>query len=188
MNIVCIGDSLTFGYGVKASESWVSVLSVKLGMKIINKGVPGNTTTEMKNRFIKDVINCRPDKVLIMGGTNDLFLKGRVSDVVDNIALMIEHCKKHKIEPIILTSLPVNEDLAEKTWFTDMDYKKINADLTELRHLLIQYSSEKSVTCLDIGTHLLEEGTIRDHFLEDGIHVSEVIHKRVAEIIFESIF
>lgn len=101
---------------------------------------------------------------------------------------MIAQCQKHKIEPIVLTSLPVNEDIAEKTWFTDMDYKKINADLTELRHLLIQYGLEKSVTCLDIGTQLLEEGTIRAHFLEDGIHVSEVIHKRVSEIILESIF
>ena len=74
MSIVCIGDSLTFGYRVKETEGWVSVLSTKIKERIINKGIPGNTTYEMKERFIKDVIEVKPSKVIIMEGTNDFFL------------------------------------------------------------------------------------------------------------------
>lgn len=33
MSIVCIGDSLTFGYGVKESDNWGSILSTKIKEK-----------------------------------------------------------------------------------------------------------------------------------------------------------
>jgi len=65
VSIVCIGDSLTFGYGVDKSQNWVSILSTRIEEKIINKGVPGNTTFEMKERFLKDVVHYMPSKVLI---------------------------------------------------------------------------------------------------------------------------
>ena len=53
MSIICIGDSLTFGYGVNESENWVSVVSKRIKERIINKGIPGDTTCQMKERFIK---------------------------------------------------------------------------------------------------------------------------------------
>lgn len=188
MSIVCIGDSLTFGYGVKENENWVSVLSTKIKEKVINKGIPGNTTTEIVERFILDVVNNKPSEVLIMGGTNDIFFKKSVKDVLYNINIMLELSEKNNIVPIILTPLPVNEDIVVKSWFKDMDYKKVNKSLVELRNLLVQYGKEKNITCINLGGILLEDGKIKEHFLQDGIHVSKELHKKIAEIIYDSVF
>lgn len=188
MSIVCIGDSLTFGYGVKETENWVSVLSAKIKENLINKGIPGNTTTEMKERFIEDAVDNKPSKVLIMGGTNDVFLNGTINDILNNINEMAQMCEINNIVPIILTPLSVKDNIEIKTWFEDMDYKKVNRSLVELRHLLIEYAKEKNITCIDLGTILLEEERIMEQFLEDGIHVSKEIHSKIADIIYNSMY
>lgn len=188
VSIVCIGDSLTFGYGVKKTKSWVSVLSTKIKEKLMNKGIPGNTTTEMKERFIEDVVNYKPSKVIIMCGTNDVFLNRTINNILNNINEMAQMCEINNIVPIILTPLPVKDNIEVKTWFEDMDYKKVNRSLAELRHLLIEYAEEKNITCIDLGAILLEEGKIMEQFLEDGIHVSAEIHNEIAKIMYNSIF
>ncbi|MCG8484577.1 MAG: GDSL-type esterase/lipase family protein [Clostridia bacterium] len=72
MKIVCIGDSLTSGYGVKKSEAWTSIVEEKYGIEMINKGISGDTTTGMLARFYKDVVEHKPMYVMLMGGINDL--------------------------------------------------------------------------------------------------------------------
>jgi len=84
VSIVCIGDSLTFGYGVNESEGWVSIVSTRIKENIINKGIPGDTTYGMKKKFKNDVVNYKPSKVLIMGGTNDIFLKVDIDTIFNN--------------------------------------------------------------------------------------------------------
>ena len=185
MSIVCIGDSLTFGYGVNKSESWVSIISKIIEEKVINKGIPGETTSEMKERFIKDVVNYKPSKVLIMGGTNDIFLKNGINTALSNIESMVEICETNNIVPTILTPLPVKENISIKLMFEDMDYKKVNEQLAELRNLLIQYTNEKNIKSIDLGNILLKTINIEKYFLADGIHVSKEIHKEMAEIILK---
>ncbi|WP_139355207.1 hypothetical protein [Clostridium saccharobutylicum] len=97
-------------------------------------------------------------------------------------------CEINNIIPIILTPLPVKDNIQVKTWFEDMDYKKVNKSLAELSSFLINYGEEKNIKCIDLGALLLEEGKIIDQFLEDGIHVSKDIHSEIAEIIYNLIF
>lgn len=186
MSIVCIGDSITFGFRVRKTESWVSVLSKKIKENIINKGIPGNTTGEMIERFEKDVVEFKPSKVLIMGGTNDVFLKTSINDILKNIDMMVEICEKNKFVPIILTPLPVKDDIVEKTWFKDRDYKEVNDCLGKLRQLLVEYGKKKNVGVIDVGTILAKNGKMKEYFLDDGIHVSKEIHNEIAKIIVNS--
>jgi lysophospholipase L1-like esterase len=186
MSIVCIGDSLTFGYGVKEQDNWVSRLSRKLKNEIINRGISGDTTTAMKERFRRDVVNYRPSKVIIMGGTNDIFLNEGLKYILNNIDTMVDICNKNEFLPVLLTPLPVKEDIEEKILFEDMDYKKVNHNLDKLRELLTQYANKKSIITIDLGNILLKEGKINEQFLEDGIHVSKETHNRIAEIIYNS--
>lgn len=185
MKIVCIGDSLTYGYGVTEAESWVSLLSLKINSKIINRGVPGNTTSDMKQRFMKDVAELNPSRVLIMGGTNDLFLGGNVKNILSNIDTMVQVSLKNNIVPTVLTPLNVNDDVRTKIFFEDMDYNLVNKKLIELRNQLIRYTDEKKVRCIDLGNTILMQNKIKDYFLDDGIHVSKEVHEYIAEIIFE---
>ena len=43
-NLIAFGDSLVFGYGASQGNDFVSVLSSRLGVPIINAGRNGDTT------------------------------------------------------------------------------------------------------------------------------------------------
>jgi lysophospholipase L1-like esterase len=58
--VIFIGDETTANWPMANHPNW------------INKGVPGNTTTQMLARFQTDVIDLHPDVVHIMGGWNDI--------------------------------------------------------------------------------------------------------------------
>lgn len=49
----------------------------------INAGVDGNTTAQMLERFERDVLSLHPRVVVILGGTNDVYLQ--VSPTTDNL-------------------------------------------------------------------------------------------------------
>lgn len=51
--IVCIGDSITFGYEIKEAQKRTALLSEALGLEIVNCGVNGDTTADMLSRFDK---------------------------------------------------------------------------------------------------------------------------------------
>ena len=42
--IVCLGDSLTYGYGVSRSKVWTKLAEDKLHIEIINEGICGDTS------------------------------------------------------------------------------------------------------------------------------------------------
>ena len=41
MKIVCLGDSLTYGYGVPQKDGWVSLAAQATGHTLVNRGVSG---------------------------------------------------------------------------------------------------------------------------------------------------
>ena len=56
MNIVCIGDSLTKGYGVNPSKCWVSMLQDSLNVPTVNKKRKLlDTSSGILSRFSRDV-------------------------------------------------------------------------------------------------------------------------------------
>ena len=75
--ILCFGDSLTYGTGAKEGMAYPSRLSKIIGLPVINLGVPGDTTETALSRLEEDVLSGTPRIVLITLGGNDL--KNRIS-------------------------------------------------------------------------------------------------------------
>lgn len=71
-NIICFGDSLTFGTGAARDKSYPARLSEMIGRPVINAGVPGDTTARALLRLERDVLSQSPRIVLITLGGNDL--------------------------------------------------------------------------------------------------------------------
>jgi len=76
-NIICFGDSLTFGTGAAENMDYPSQLSRMISKPVINAGVPGDTTAMALARLEEDVLSKSPRMVLITLGGNDL--KNRIS-------------------------------------------------------------------------------------------------------------
>jgi acyl-CoA thioesterase-1 len=91
-NIVCFGDSLTFGYGALPGEDYPTALGKMLTIPVINCGIDGDTTSEAMGRLRSDVLGREPILVIIEFGGNDFLRKtpkdvtlGNISDMVDLI-------------------------------------------------------------------------------------------------------
>ena len=66
--IACIGDSLTHG---NVGQSWVDYLRKEFpNDTFLNEGINGNTVWQVLQR-LKPILDCKPDIVIIMIGTND---------------------------------------------------------------------------------------------------------------------
>ena len=69
--IVCLGDSITSGVGTGPGEAYCELLSAKLGIELINAGVPGDTTEDGLAR-VEDVLARDPWMVIVELGGNDI--------------------------------------------------------------------------------------------------------------------
>lgn len=89
-NIICFGDSITFGYGVNPGEDYPSVLSKISGKQIINAGVDADTTVEALKRLNSDVLDKEPFLVIIEFSGNDFLKKIPIEITEKNIKKMID--------------------------------------------------------------------------------------------------
>lgn len=88
-NIICFGDSITFGYGVKPGEDYPSVLSKMVKMPVINAGVDGDTSISAFKRIEKDVLDRKPFLVLIEFCGNDFLKDIPQESTINNVRSMI---------------------------------------------------------------------------------------------------
>jgi acyl-CoA thioesterase-1 len=74
--VVCLGDSLTEGYGVEPEQSWPSLLEGRLherghpGARVVNAGVSGATSASAVSR-LRWLLASHPDVVILALGAND---------------------------------------------------------------------------------------------------------------------
>ncbi len=71
--IIAIGDSITTGYGIPKESGYIAIISRRIKVPIINKGVTGSTTADALLRLERDVLSKHPDIVIIFLGGNDFF-------------------------------------------------------------------------------------------------------------------
>jgi len=99
--IICIGDSLTTCGG--ADGRYTDYLAKWLPRhKIINKGVDGDTLAGGRARFQKDVIDLKPDIVVIELGANDFWRRERpVTELRADLEDMVIRAKAIGAEVVI---------------------------------------------------------------------------------------
>lgn len=183
MKIVCIGDSLTYGYGVFKSESWVEIVKDKLNVPIINKGINGDTTAGMLSRSYTDVVENKPTHVIIMGGCNDFIANRSLNMVENNIIELVKESIKYNIIPIIGIEMSIDKTLAERKWSGDLDYDKINRFVEDYRHWLLSFAKENNITYIDFYS-CFEKNLINKDPKElyvDGLHPTVLGHQLMAE-------
>jgi len=71
-NIICFGDSLTYGTGAVPNKSYPAQLADIIGQPVINAGRPGDTTARALQRLERDVLSKAPRIVMITLGGNDM--------------------------------------------------------------------------------------------------------------------
>ncbi len=89
-NIVCFGDSITFGYGAEPGGDYPSALIKMTSIPVINAGIDGDTSTEAIKRIKSDVLNRDPLLVIVEFGGNDFLRKIPQEVTLNNMREIID--------------------------------------------------------------------------------------------------
>ena len=158
--VVFMGNSIT--------EFWKNIHpDFFVGKTYVNRGIGGQTTSQMLLRFRADVINLHPKVVVFLGGTNDI--AGNTGDVTldmieDNIFSMIELARANDISVVLCSVLPV----FEYPWSPG---KQPAEKIIELNKALRFYAETHGITFVDFHTPMKDERNgLRLELGEDGVH------------------
>ncbi|WP_195265799.1 MULTISPECIES: GDSL-type esterase/lipase family protein [unclassified Clostridium] len=169
-SFVFIGDSLTYGYGVNKNNNWVESLNPFIPLDIINKGINGNTTTDMLNRFTEDVISYSPKKIFIMGGTNDFLSNRSLDSVLDNLELMLKEALTITKDVIIgIPPIIIKED-AYRLFMQSSTYDYCEKQLQLLGKSIIELCNKYTVTYVDFYSLTFKFSS--NNIFIDGIHLN----------------
>jgi lysophospholipase L1-like esterase len=89
-NIICFGDSITWGYGAARGEDFPSALAKLIDIPVINAGIDGDVSSEGLKRLDSDVLDREPLLVIIEFGGNDFLRKIPKELTLNNIKEMVE--------------------------------------------------------------------------------------------------
>lgn len=176
MKIVCIGDSLTEGYGIRQAYRWSNLLSKELNIEIINSGISGDTTNGMLARFHNMVIAHKPTHVIITGGTNDLWFNLSDEQIISNILAMTRYARYNDIASIIGMPTPYYYENQVCSSSTFLDEKTQSERIEGYKKKLISFAKEDNLNIIDFSVNMTS-----DLFLEDGLHPNERGHEIMKE-------
>jgi len=164
--VVFFGDSITDIW--KLDDSFP-------GKHYVNRGIGGQTTSQMLVRFREDVINLQPKIVVILAGTNDIAGNtGPISNegIESNLASIAELAKVHNIRIIFCSALPVNNYTPKsQEFFASRPPERILALNTWLK----DYCAKNDLTYLDYFSAMVDDkGLLKRELSEDGLHPNQV--------------
>lgn len=158
--VVFMGNSITIGW-LNARPSFFE------GKPYINRGISGQTTPQMLIRFRQDVIDLKPQVVVILAGTNDIAGNtgpSTIKMIVDNIKNMAELAHANDIKVVLSSTLPVYD----YPWKTGL---KPAQKIITLNALLKGYATEKGHVYLDYFSAMVDERNgLPQKYAEDEVH------------------
>jgi len=158
--ILFFGDSITAGWKTHDPELFDN-------KKFINRGINGQTTPQMLLRFKQDVIDLKPEKVIILAGTNDIAGNTgptTLETILENLKSMCELARKSNIQTVICSILPA----LEYPWRKGIQPAE---KIVDLNSMIQQYASAKSIVYVDYYSAMVnDEKGLQSIYSEDGVH------------------
>jgi lysophospholipase L1-like esterase len=161
--VVFMGDSITDGW--KLSQYFPN-------KPYVNRGISGQTTPQMLARMFEDVINLKPEAMIVLAGTNDIARNTgpvTLSMIEENLQMITELAHTHGIKVILCSVTPVSDYGPRK-----MTDGRPPADILKLNTWMKEYAAKTHETYCDYFTALVDEkGWLRDGISRDGLHPND---------------
>ena len=160
--VVFFGDSITDIWNI--AESFP-------GKPYINRGIGGQTTSQMLVRFRRDVINLQPKIVVVLAGTNDIAGNtGPISneDIEANFSSLAELARAHNLKVIFSSILPVHNYTPKgEEFFAQRSTERILA----LNAWMKDYCVANNLIFLDYFSAMVDDkGLLKRDLADDGLH------------------
>lgn len=170
--IVFMGDSITQAWPMNDPDFFS-------GKPWINKGIGGQTTTQMLQRFNPDVLALQPKIVVIMGGTNDIAGNSgpmTLQMTMDNIAAMVKLAKSRKIQPVLCSVLPADV----------IPWKKSASPadkIIALNQMIKAYAGKNKIPYIDYYPVMAEGKALKKAYTGDGVHPNKKGYRAMAPVL-----
>jgi lysophospholipase L1-like esterase len=175
--VVLMGDSIT--------DFWRQGDPPLFDRGVADRGISGQTSSQMLVRFWPDVIALHPRIVQILAGTNDI--AGNTGptteqDYKNNIMAMVTLARAHHIR-VILGSMPP----AVSFWWKPEPYQPA-AQIRHLNDWLRRYARASGVGFIDYYAHLVTPaGAFRSDLSNDGVHPNDAGYKAMSALLLASL-
>lgn len=189
MRLICVGDSLTFGFGVRPLQRWTHLCARQTGWSVSNEGVNGDTTGGMLARLQRLLpelkaggIGAEHPRVLLMGGSNDVFYSGTDTGARANMGAMIHQVIGVGVLPIVGLPLPVDDAHTPEAWSAVVDFSAAASRMKGYCTWLRRYCVAFGVPYIDFyADYVKKDGTVRSELLLDGLHPTPEGHRLMAQ-------
>lgn len=149
---------------------------------IVGRGISGQVTSQMLLRFREDVIRLHPDRVVILGGTNDIARnQGEIAldRVLGNIIAMTELAQAHDIDVVLSSVLPALQFEWRKSLSPAKKIKILNSKIKA-------YADDHDIPFVDYYPALKNsKGRMQDDYSEDGVHPNKKGYEIMEDIVMK---
>lgn len=197
--LVCLGDSITEQGG--EPQGWVTLVREALaprGVEVVNAGIGGHRSPDMRARFERDVLRRQPDVITLSCGVNDVWHgfdpfhpdgggpRGvTLADYRQNIQAMVETAQGERILVAILSTTVMDEDANSKGNLILKDYNDVLrhiADLTDSRFIDLYHPFLD-----EVARHRKETGDRKLWLTTDGVHLNPRGNALFARLVLEGL-
>jgi len=177
--VVFMGDSITEGWGMKATATSPARGEFFPGKPYINRGISGQTTPQMLVRFRQDVILLKPKVVVLLAGTNDIAEntgKESMEEIAGNITSMAELARGNGIRVVLCSVLPASEFSWHKGLEPAPKIKALNAWIKD-------YAAKNGFVYVDYYSPMANsEGGLKAELSPDGVHPNKAGYDLMAPL------
>ena len=171
--IVLIGDSIT--------EFWERYDSIFFSQdNYINRGISGQTTLQILERFQNDVIDLQPKCVIILAGINDIAENNgpiMLEEIMANIIKMVEKSLKNNIEVLLCSILPTSN------FYWNPKIQPIEK-IIQLNKMIKSYSLSKRIKYVDYYSEMIDKNLGLDtKYADDGVHPNLAGYSKMRSIL-----
>lgn len=185
------------GLGILVVINFAVVLSSNA--QVINAGVGGNSTVNLLQRLESDVLQHKPDLVILMVGTNDMLNSKKMISYQlykNNLNKILERIKENGANVLLMSSPPVDSvylfDRHDKELFKEAP----NVKLDSARHIVASLAYENDLEYLDLF-QVFQDLKLPKHNedkyfrneknsgAKDGVHPTSLGYRFIAETVFE---
>lgn len=171
---VLAGDSIT--EILNHTELYADYIN-ETGKAVYNRGISGDTSDRLLERFERNVLNISPSDIVLLIGTNDFAYGLSIDDTLRNVEEILKLIFEKNINTnVILQSVyPINDKINKQGRRTNKAIATLNSGLEVL-------AKKYNVTYVDLTDDLIDdEGRLKKEYTYDGLHPTVFGFEAVAE-------
>lgn len=177
--VVFLGDSIT--------DSW-RLNEYYPDHDFINRGISGQVTSQMLARFKADVLDLRPEAVLILGGTNDLARNVALTAIENNYQMLGDLASMYKIKVIFASVLPVSDYHKADNPSYERTITRPPLYINALNDWLEKLCAARGFTYLNYFDAVRDtRGMLQADLSDDGLHPNSKGYRVMAPLALEAI-